>query len=235
MTEAKTKAPAIYPALLKVQAGMASIPKNGHMKFGNTEYDYLRADDVQEKLNPLLTENKIIVKSEYTVDTVMRGRGEGSPYIYVNLALTYISAEDGSEHRVTAVGESAASDDKTVNRALTQAIKNIHRATFQFASGEPEPDNYAPGTPADQAKTSVAKKLDAARANGPAKAPATGDKAEVDRLRSAIKERFLDTGEYTNIQVNALWDTIAKEKGSEKSTVAVVTELGKRLAAGEVG
>lgn len=228
MTEAKTKAPAIYPALLKVAAGMASIPKNGHMKFGNTEYDYLRADDVQEKLNPLLTENKIIVKSEYTVDTVMRGRGEGSPFVYVNLALTYISAEDGSEHRVTAVGESAASDDKSINKGLTQAIKNIHRATFQFASGEPEPDNFVPGTaPAEPKQSAAQKKIERAR-----NAPASGS-SDLTALKSQVRG-YIAPDKFTSEQVNTVWSAVATELGKPKETVEVHEALLAKLAAGEV-
>ena len=143
---AKTKAgvPAVYGSLHAVMEGLKNIPKNGKMKFGSTEYEYLRADDVQERINPLLLENNLIVRPEYTVDQINRGRGEGVPYVNVNLALTYISTLDGTEVTVHAVGESQASDDKSVNKGLTQAIKNAHRAQFQFASGEKEPDDLPP-------------------------------------------------------------------------------------------
>lgn len=148
-----TKAPAVYGSLLKVMEGLKAIPKNGKMEFGNTRYDYLRADDVQERINPLLIENNLIVRSEYDTRQINRGRGEGVAFVEVSLALTYISTVDGSELTVTAVGESQGTDDKSVNKALTQAIKNSHRAQFQFASGEKEPDDYPgvreePATPA---------------------------------------------------------------------------------------
>jgi len=115
---------AIYAALSKVQAGLANVPKNGEMKFGATSYKYLKADDVQEAINPLLNDNGVIVRPEYTVETLTRGRGEGSPYVYVHLSLTYVAVADGSEFTIRAVGESAATDDKSINKALTQAIKN---------------------------------------------------------------------------------------------------------------
>lgn len=148
-TPTKSTVPAVYGALLKVTEGLRSIPKNGVLSFGKTSYSYLKADDVQEALNPLLIANGLIVKSQYHVDQIGRGRGEtGAAFVNVNLSLTYISTVDGSELTVTSVGESAGSDDKSINKGLTQAIKNSHRAQFQFASGESEPDDIAPRDPA---------------------------------------------------------------------------------------
>lgn len=157
------KVPAIYGALLEVQRGLANIPKNGQMKFGATSYAYLRADDVQEKLNPLLTENRIVVRADYDVTDMDKAN---RPWVYVNLVLTYVSVDDGSEFSVSAVGESQAGDDKSVNKALTQAIKNAHRATFQFASGEDEPDNHGP-----QSESPATKAVEAAKTMGKKPAP----------------------------------------------------------------
>lgn len=166
------KVPAIYGALLEVQRGLANIPRNGVMKTNTYSYAYLRADDVQEKLNPLLTENRIVVKADYTVEPVTRC---GAELVFVNLTLTYISAEDGSSVSVSAVGESVAEvtirdlrkpEDKSVNKALTQAIKNAHRATFQFASGEDEPDNHGP-----QSESPATKAVEAAKTMGKKPAP----------------------------------------------------------------
>lgn len=180
---AKSTAPAIYPAIHRVMEGMAAIPKNGVMKFGNTNYTYLKADDVQERLNPLLVENGIVVKADYTVETLNRGRNEqaSSPYVYVYLILSYISVEDGSELQVSGVGEAQAADDKSINKALTQAIKNVHRATFQFASGEPEPDDFKPRDEGQAAAGNS--KIEAARGAGPSTAAQQG---ATEALKSAI-------------------------------------------------
>lgn len=198
---AKSTAPAVYGAIHNVMKGLANIPKNGVMKFGNTHYQYLKADDVQEKLNPLLVEHGIIVKSDYTVETLNRGRSEQAsvPYVYVHLILTYISIEDGSEFQVSGFGEAQASDDKSINKALTQAIKNVHRATFQFASGEPEPDDFAPGQGQPQAQGNP--KIDAARANVPT--TPSSQAAALDALRGAIKQAAAAKG-LTSDQLNAM-------------------------------
>lgn len=200
-----TEAPKIYAALGKVQAGLASIPKNGVMKFGNTSYEYLKADDVQDRLNPLLTENKIIVQADYTVETLSRGRGEGAPYVYVHLTLTYVHQEDGSTFPVSGVGESAATDDKSINKALTQAIKNLHRATFQFASGEREPDDTPPSSTASDTPSRA---VTAAK-----KTPPPPRKQAQSPLRAQIKE-YIDKGTLTSEEVN---ERVAKtgKKGDE--------------------
>lgn len=192
---AETKA--IYGALLAVQKGLASIPKNGKMKFGGTEYDYLKADDVQEKINPLLSEHGVIVQSEYGVDSLEKGNRH---WLYVNLALTYIATEDGSSLTVRAVGESIAGDDKSINKALTQAIKNAHRSQFQFASGESEPDDYVPSAGGSSAKQSPA-----ARKIEVAKAPASGDNEYVSAIKSWVQAGAASNGEtLTGPEANAV-------------------------------
>ena len=85
--------PAIYTSMLEVQKGIGNIPKNGEMKFGATSYKFLRAEDVQEKINPLLSENNIITNAQYGVRESVRGNRD---YVYVDLSLTYISSLDGS-------------------------------------------------------------------------------------------------------------------------------------------
>lgn len=192
---AETKA--IYGALLAVQKGLASIPKNGEMKFGGTAYNYLKADDVQEKINPLLSDNGIIVQSAYSVDSLEKGNRH---WLYVNLGLTYIAVEDGSNLTVQSVGESIAGDDKSINKALTQAIKNAHRSQFQFASGEAEPDDYVPS-----AGGSAPKQSPAARKIEAAKAPASGDNEYVAAIKSWVQAGAASNGEtLTGPEANAV-------------------------------
>lgn len=139
---------AIYKALGNVMEGIGNIPKTGVMKFGNTSYNYLRADDVQERLNPLLRENNIIVQPKYEYSQTsrsVRAGNDGIDFVLVTLHMTYISTIDGSAIEYGPfVGEAQGGDDKSINKALTQALKNANRIIFQFASGEQEPDDVAP-------------------------------------------------------------------------------------------
>lgn len=215
--------PAIYPAMQRVMAGIANIPKTGEMKFGATNYKYLKADDVQEKLNPLLTENNVVVASQYDVTEGQRGNRD---YVYVTLTLTYISAEDGSHYpSVQAVGEAIAGDDKSINKALTQAIKNAHRTTFQFASGEPDPDDYAgaPETKSTPAQRQIQKAKAAPKTQAP-KPTAKDESPDVARLLGEIKAA-VDSGTVTSDKANQTWNAQAKtfeKDGLPKRSVEVL-------------
>lgn len=224
MVTAKIEAspvPAVYGALHKVMDGIANVPKRGEMKFGQTSYKYLKADDVQEALNPLLQEHGLIVKSDYSVETLSRGRGEGAPFVYVHLSLTYIAVEDGSSLTVTSVGEAQAQDDKSINKALTQAIKNTHRATFQFASGEPEPDDAPPSASKPAAASPTSQKLDKARPAAPV--------ADLNALKAAVRTYISESEdpEATRKEVIALSDKIKADTG--KSGVELQKHLNKEL------
>lgn len=188
---------AVYAALQGVMEELASIPKNGTMKFGQTSYNYLRADDVQEKINPALKNNGLIVVPSYTVETLLRGKaGAEIPYVYVHLDLQYVSVVDGSSVTSHAVGESQASDDKSINKALTQAIKNAHRAQFQFASGEPEPDDIGASAPAP-----------APRALSQAKSPKTED----PEYKTKVTTEFITTGKVTSVKAKELYNSIKSD------------------------
>lgn len=212
-TATKEKVPAIYGALGEVMKGIANVPRNGKMKFGATEYSYLKADDVQKAINPLLTSNNIVVASSYTTHNFEKG---SRWWVEVNLELRYYSTVDGSmfppfaENPVMATGESIAGDDKSVNKALTQAIKNAHRATFQFESGEPEADDNIPT--ADLTKPTATERKIASAAKSPAKAPAK-PAAKATTPREQIKAQFIDSGKKTAAEVNTLKTAVAKETG----------------------
>ncbi len=212
--------PAIYAAMHKVMQGVANIPKSGEMKFGATNYKYLRADDVQEKLNPLLTENGIVVSAQYTVRDTEKGNRH---WVYVDLDLTYISTEDGSAFpTIKATGESIAGDDKSVNKALTQAIKNAHRAAFQFASGEPEPDDVAPGQQASAPAQTPAQRRIAAAQTGPA-APVANPAA---KIKAAIRA-YIGSDDTKKDDVNARMAALKKDGKTELQQLSgVAEELG---------
>lgn len=209
----RSKAPAVYAALGKVAEGLGSIPKNGHMFFPgkngkpDTDYWYLRADDVQEAINPLLVENGLIVQSEYTVKDITRpGFREGQviPYVYVELSLTYVAVSDGSSLSVSSVGESQAADDKSINKALTQAIKNAHRATFQFASGEPEPDDLPPA--AVKPEPAALRNIGTMSSMKAGVSASEKDKADLVAARNELAARFGGDVRAAQFAGNAWWE-----------------------------
>ena len=58
----------------------------------------------------------------------------------VELEVTYISLEDGSEFVTTVIAEGADNGDKGGRKAVTQAQKIANLLTFNIATGEPDPD-----------------------------------------------------------------------------------------------
>lgn len=217
--------PAIYGAMHKVMQGIANVPKSGQMKFGNTSYDYLRADDVQEKLNPLLTENNIVVSAEYDVRDTEKGN---RAWLYVDLTLTYISTVDGSKFPpVRATGESIAGDDKSVNKALTQAIKNAHRATFQFASGEPEPDDAPPS--ATPAVKPAQAKVDQARNKGN-----PPNRVVNSEYKTKLNDEYIVTGKFTAETLGKRFEKV-QAANAGKNRAEVYELLYKELEAENAG
>lgn len=219
MVNATIETPAIYGSMLEVMKGVAKIPKNGVMSFGNTSYTYLKADDVQEKLNPLLAENNILVHSWYTTRDVEKGNRQ---WVYVDLSMRYYSTLDGScfpplgEDPIRATGESIAGDDKSINKSLTQSIKNAHRATFQFASGEPEPDDVktAPASTGQAASNSTQRTVEKARNAG----------TSADQKKIVA---YIGKDEEKRAKVNELHKKF-KESGltADKVNEKIVAELG---------
>lgn len=220
--------PAIYGAMQGVMKGIANIPKNGEMKFGGTNYKYLKADDVQDKLNPLLTENNIVVNSTYEVTESERGNRN---YVFVHLTIMYISSIDGTAFPdVKAVGEAIAGDDKSINKALTQAIKNAHRATFQFASGEPEPD----GSESRAAVSPTQNKLDKARKPAAKKPVVKATDASGSSFRDRVRVEWIESGKVDKKAVNDIMERVKLEDES-KSGDDIFKAVLARLEAGEVG
>lgn len=223
---ATANTPAIYAALLEVQKGLANIPKNGVMDIANQKYNYLKAHDVQEKINPLLTKHGVIVLSDYSVRYLNPGETGLKAKTVVDLTLTYTAVADGSSVSVSAAGESLGMDDKSVNKALTQALKNSHRAQFQFSSGEAEPDDF-PSEPEARAKAPSATPKASPRASAQAKAPSATP--SVDKVNSLVKSGKADKDE-----VAALRDAVMAEKNIEGPPTGaqkeeVFSEILKRL------
>lgn len=204
MTTTGTKVPAIYSAIAAIQEGVGSIPKNGEMNFKSTRYNFVKADDIQEKIHELLVANSVIVKPEileaFTEDRNMGGRT--APFVIVKLSLKYIATSDGSEHEAIVFGEATGTDDKSVRKAVTSAQKIANLLTFQISTGDPNDDTdtqpYIPPTETANASTV---KIDKAR-SGP-KTASTDLKAK----RAEVKA-LIETSGKTAAEVNQLGQSI---------------------------
>lgn len=219
-TAAKTSTPKIYGAMLAVASEVGTIPKTGVMKFGGTEYKYVKNDDILEKISELLVEHKIIVKPEFRIEDVNRG---SRPFVYVHLTQTYISAEDGSEFQIAVVGEASAGDDKSIRKAVTQSQKMANLLTFSIATGEPDPDGIAMPEEKAQATSPAAQKIANAK---------TSDAASI---YNQIKAFLGETGQPGSV-ANAVGSRLSGGKPSSEWTAdaTILAEVLKELKGGAV-
>ncbi len=142
-TSATPKVPKIYTAIAAIQAGVGNVPKNGIGPASQGSYKYVKNDDILEAISKLMVEHKVITRPEilrHELVTREIGANRTVPMTVVDLRVTYISIEDGSEFAVQVSSEGADNGDKGGRKAVTQAQKIANLLTFNIATGEPDPD-----------------------------------------------------------------------------------------------
>ena len=139
----------------------------------------------------------------------------------VDLKVTYISIEDGSEFAVQVSSEGADNGDKGGRKAVTQAQKIANLLTFNIATGEPDPDGIEV-TPVAQQATPAASKIEKAKS-------ATGG------TFNEIK-KFLGDNGLSGSVANTLGERLSGGKPSSEwsKDEAVLKNILKALKAGEV-
>lgn len=152
--------PQIYTSILAISDAMGAIPKLGRGPKTQSEYPFLRVDDVIQKLHYLAIQERVVLVprvldrredvelyARYTMagDPLKDGKADG---IRVRTAVDYevdfISAIDGSKFTARAFGEAHSNDDKGTRKAETQAYKEILLRVFSITSGEEDPDATDP-------------------------------------------------------------------------------------------
>lgn len=221
----KSSVPKIYHAIAAIQAGVGNIPKNGIGPASQGSYKYVKNDDILEAISKLMIENKVITKPTILRhDLVTReiGANRAVAMTVVELQVTYISLEDGSEFTTTVTAEGADNGDKGGRKAVTQAQKIANLLTFNIATGEPDPDGIDV-TPVAQHATPAAAKIEKAAGSGATK------------LSNEIKA-FLGANGLSGSVANSLGDRLSGGKDSSewKNDQAVLAKVLEALKAGEV-
>ena len=219
----KVVAPKIYAAMLAVADGVGTIEKNGVMKFGGTEYKYVKNDDILEAISKLMIENKVITRPVITNHELVTREIGANRFVamtVVTLDVTYISVEDGSEFTVSVTAEGADNGDKGGRKAVTQAQKIANLLTFNIATGEPDPDGMEV-LPVAQSATPVQKRIATASANGPTK------------LYNEIKA-FLGANELPGSVANGIGNRISGGNAEWMKDESILAEVLKALKNGEV-
>ena len=214
--------PKIYKAIAAIQAGVGNIPKNGIGPASQGSYKYVKNDDILESISKLMIEHKVITKPEilrHELVTREIGANRTVPMTVVDLRVTYISVEDGSEFAVTVSSEGADSGDKGGRKAVTQAQKIANLLTFNIATGEPDPDGIEV-TAVPSSATPAQKKIASAATSG---------------TYNEIKA-FLGSAKLSGSVANVLGERLSGGKPASEwsKDEKVLQEVLKALKAGEV-
>jgi hypothetical protein len=221
--EAEVTVPKIYNAIANIQAGVGNIPKNGMGPASQGSYKYVKNDDILESISKLMIENKVITRptiKSHELVTREIGSNRSVAMTVVELEVTYISLEDGSEFVTTVIAEGADNGDKGGRKAVTQAQKIANLLTFNIATGEPDPDGMEVVASAG-GSTPVQKKIATASAGGATK------------IYNEIKA-FLGANELAGSVANGIGNRISGGDAEWMKDEKILTEVLKALKNGEV-
>jgi len=215
--------PKIYNAIAAIQAGVGNIPKSGVGPASQGSYKYVKNDDILEAISKLMIENKVITRPNIKKhDLVTReiGANRFVSMTIVELEVTYISLEDGSEFVTTVIAEGADNGDKGGRKAVTQAQKIANLLTFNIATGEPDPDGMEVSSMSSD-KTPVQKRIATASSGGPTK------------IYNEIKA-FLGANELAGSVANGIGNRISGGNAEWMKDESVLAEVLKALKNGEI-
>tara|TARA_R110000803_G_scaffold104469_1_gene172703 strand:+ start:90 stop:773 length:684 start_codon:yes stop_codon:yes gene_type:complete len=221
--EDKMSVPKIYNAIAAIQAGVGNIPKSGVGPASQGSYKYVKNDDILEAISKLMIENKVITRPNIKKhDLVTReiGANRFVSMTIVELEVTYISLEDGSEFVTTVIAEGADNGDKGGRKAVTQAQKIANLLTFNIATGEPDPDGMEVSSTSSD-KTPVQKRIATASSGGPTK------------IYNEIKA-FLGANELAGSVANGIGNRISGGNAEWMKDEKVLAEVLKALKNGEI-
>ena len=219
----KPAVPKIYTAIANIQAGVGNVPKNGVGPASQGSYKYVKNDDILEAISRLMIDNKVITRPtirNHELVTREIGANRFVAMTVVELEVTYISLEDGSEFTTVVIAEGADNGDKGGRKAVTQAQKIANLLTFNIATGEPDPDGMEV-TPVAQQATPVQKKIASASSSGASK------------TYNEIKS-FLGANELPGSVANKLGERLSGGKSDWSKDEDILKQVLEALKNGEV-
>lgn len=145
-TPTREKTPKVYRAINKVQAALAKVGIKKDSLNTQQKYNFRGIDDIYNTLAGLLAVHSLVIIPR-VVGKKMEERtaNSGAPIFSVTVKVEYdfVSAQDGSTHTATVMGEAMDSGDKATNKAMSAAYKYLCLQTFCIPT---EGDNDADGT-----------------------------------------------------------------------------------------
>lgn len=174
----------------RIVAILAELPSIGKTAWNEQQrFHYRGHDDVMNAINPLLAKHGVFFAPRVlTRTTAERQTQRGSTMYEVCLHVEYtFYAADGSSLAATAWGEGTDMGDKSTNKAMTMALKNVLAQVFALATAElSDADATSPEetTRGEQERRARAERGGQVRAS--TSAPRTGSQGEFDPGRSLM-------------------------------------------------
>jgi len=136
----------VYKAIVAVQGELSKVGISKDQKNAQQGFKFRSIDDVYNALAPLLAKHRLcmlpIVKNRLVTERPT-AKGGLLFYVVVEIEYTLVSASDGSQHKITTIGEAMDSGDKATNKAMSAAYKYACIQTFCIPT---EGDNDADST-----------------------------------------------------------------------------------------
>lgn len=135
----------IYQRMVAILAELPAIGKDARNE--QQKFMYRSHDDVMNALNPLLARHGVFVVPQVLErQTDRRETRSGGVMYEVNLHVQYtFYAEDGSTVQASAWGEGTDSGDKSTNKAMTMALKNVLAQAFAISTADTiDADEHTP-------------------------------------------------------------------------------------------
>lgn len=129
----------IHKKIATIQKEVGAIPKNGRGPANKGSFEFIKAEDVLNKIHELLVREEVIVVPTITHSKheVVREKDRGYLYATVSVQYEYIAVEDGSSIVTSSVGEgSDIGSDTATRKAATQALKISHLHMFTIPTSE---------------------------------------------------------------------------------------------------
>jgi ERF superfamily len=224
---------AVYKAINAVQAALSKIGIAKDQKNIQQGYHYRGVDSIYAAISPLLAQFHLVILPRVIArDQVERTTAKGSALFYTTLTVEFdfVSADDGSKHTVTVIGEAMDSGDKSSNKSMSAAYKYACLQAFCIPT---EGDNDADAT-THEVKAAGATKNPITPNAGAKDALSPQQIKKVDDLAIAIVELLGEARDYdaleltlglTNEEKLGLWANLdSKARSALKKAAALAKE-----------
>lgn len=220
----------VYESIAKVSKELSVDGVSKNRKNTQQNYNFRGIDDVMNALSPLLAKNNLcILPRVLSRETTERQAKSGGSIFYtvVDVEYDFVNTEDGSKHTIKMYGEAMDSADKSTNKAMSQAYKNVAFQAFCIpVEGTPDADAETP-----ELAPATSKPKTSTEAFGGAKPPASSTPAPVkpdhsakyDEVHKWIKSQFnpetWQRNDFTMDFRNYRHDVIKRSEGMPENLV----------------